>query len=350
MAKKSQSSAKRNKILGIVLCLILIIGGIAVHQVYKAFFGPNVKQGESYLYVHTGWTYEQVLQEIEQKDIVHNLSSFRKVAEQMDYPSRVKAGRFKLQAGMSNRQLVNKLAGGLQDPVRVQFHNLRLREDLAGNIAKQLEADSLSLLETFNNDSLAQSLGFTKDNFFSLFIPNTYEFYWNTSAELFIARMKKEYDRFWNEERLTKAKTLGLTPQEVSILASIVLGEAIHNSEMPTIAGLYINRLKKGMRLQADPTVIYAVKDFTIRRVLYSHLNFDSPYNTYMYAGLPPGPINLPSIAAIDAVLNYRQHNFIYMCAKEDFSGYHRFAETAAEHSRNARLFQQALNQRNIKR
>ncbi|RQP16561.1 MAG: endolytic transglycosylase MltG, partial [Parapedobacter sp.] len=201
-----------------------------------------------------------------------------------------------------------------------------------------------------NNDSLASSYGFDTENFFGMFIPNTYEFYWNTSTDAFAKRMHEEYKKFWNDERKEKAAALKLTPQQVSVLASIVKGEALHTDEMPTIAGLYLNRLNKGMLLQADPTVIFANNDFTIRRVLYRHLRMDSPYNTYLYRGLPPGPIMMPSIASIDAVLNYRQHDYLYMCAKEDFSGYHNFAVTQAEHNVNARKFQQALNERNIKR
>ncbi|HWL00047.1 MAG TPA: endolytic transglycosylase MltG, partial [Parapedobacter sp.] len=192
--------------------------------------------------------------------------------------------------------------------------------------------------------------GFDSANFLSMFVPNTYELYWNTTTEQFADRMHNEYEKFWNDERRQKAETINLNPQEVAVLASIVKGEALHTDEMPAIAGLYLNRLRKGMLLQADPTVIFANNDFTIRRVLYRHLRTDSPYNTYLYRGLPPGPIMMPSIAAIDAVLNYQQHDYIYMCAKDDFSGYHNFAVTQAEHNINARKFQQALNERNIKR
>jgi UPF0755 protein len=350
MAKKSLKSHKNIRIIGILLCVLLIVGGYVGYLGYRTFFSPNVTDATPYLYIKTGWNFEQVVEELQTNNALEDVQTFRQAAKQMDYPTRVKAGKFKLQAGMSNRALINRLGGGLQEPVRIQFHNLRIKEELAGQISRSLEADSTSLMQVFTDDSLAQSLGFTNENFFTLFIPNTYEFYWNTSAEQFVDRMKKEYDRFWTTERLEKAKELKMTPQEVSILASIVRGEALHNSEMQTIAGLYMNRLKKGMRLQADPTVIFAHQDFSIRRVLYAHLTKDSPYNTYLYAGLPPGPINLPSIAAIDAVLNYEKHAYIYMCAKEDFSGFHRFAVTQAEHNRNARLFQQALNQRNIKR
>jgi len=240
--------------------------------------------------------------------------------------------------------------GGLQEPVKLRFQNIRLKEDFAGFLATQLEPDSLSFINLLNSDTVAQKYGFNRDNFFDMFIPNTYEFFWNTSTTDFFERMNKEYKVFWNDERLAKAKALDLTPIKVSNLAAIVKGEALHVDEMPKIAGLYINRLRKGMLLQADPTVIFANEDFTIRRVLNKHLRTDSPYNTYIYRGLPPGPIMMPSIAAIDAVLNYQQHGYVYMCAKDDFSGYHNFANTMAEHLVNARKFQKALDERNIKR
>jgi len=336
------------KILLIISGILLLAGGLLGYQVYRVFLKENVTAKEDYLYIRTGWTYQDVEDELRRKEVLENLSTFQRAAKQMDFPSRVKAGKFKLDPGMNNRSLINRLGGGLQEPVRVRFHNLRLKEEFAGKIGSQIEADSLAILSLLIDTARITEYGFTPDNFFTLFIPNTYEFYWNTSADQFLDRMHAEYQRFWTTERLAKADALNMISQEVSILASIVNGEAMHQSEMPTIAGLYLNRLRRGMRLQADPTVIFANQDFSIRRVLYRHLSFDSPYNTYLYTGLPPGPINMPSIAAIDAVLNYEEHNYIFMCAKEDFSGYHRFAATQAEHNRNARLFQRALNERNI--
>lgn len=337
----------------VVLSLVLI-GGIAGGYValtyYNGFFRPNVTGNELYLFVRTGSTFDDVLASIRQKNLIRDEKTFRWAAEKMNYPSRVKAGRYRLEPGMNNRTLINRLGGGLQEPVQIRFQHVRLKEEFSGLIGRQLEADSMSILNLLNDEERASQYGFTPSNFFTLFIPNTYEFYWNTSAEQFFERMLREYKRFWTEERKKKADALGMTPQEVSVLASIVQGEAIHTSEMPRIAGLYLNRLQKGMLLQADPTVIYASGDFTIRRVLYRHLQIDSPYNTYRYQGLPPGPIMMPSIASIDAVLDHEPHQYIYMCAREDFSGYHRFAETLSEHNRNARRFQQALNERNIKR
>src|SRR5690606_32129828 len=280
-----------------------------------------------------------------------NPTYFNYVAKAMDLESSgIKAGRYKLSQDMSNRRLLGNLRGGYQDAVKFRFQNVRLRQDFAGLLGRDFEADSLTFINLLNDEKLAEKYGFNKENFFSMFVPNTYEIYWNTKPEEIIDRFSKEYEKFWNAERRAKADSLGMTIQEVSTLASIVKGEALHVDEMPKIAGLYINRLKKGMLLQADPTVIFANNDFTIRRVLNRHLTIDNPYNTYRFKGLPPGPIMMPSIASIDAVLNYDQHPYIYMCAKDDFSGYHLYAETVAEHLINARKFQKALDARNIKK
>ncbi|WP_090605367.1 endolytic transglycosylase MltG [Parapedobacter koreensis] len=338
------------KTLLVIVLVAVIAGGVIGYRYYKGFFKPNVTAESEYLYIYTHWDFEDVMTSIGELHAVNDTASFRWAANKMEYPSRVKPGKYKLTPGMNNRTLINKLGGGFQEPVKLRFENIRLKENLAGILANQLEPDSIAFINLLDDDSLAARYGFNGENFFSMFIPNTYEFYWNTSAAHFMERMHEEYQKFWNEERSEKAAKLNLTPQEVSALAAIVKGEALHTDEMPTIAGLYLNRLRKGMLLQADPTVIFANQDFTIRRVLYRHLRTDSPYNTYLYRGLPPGPIMMPSIAAIDAVLNYQHHDYLYMVAKDDFSGYHNFAVTQAEHSRNARKFQQALNERNIMR
>ncbi|HWK57986.1 MAG TPA: endolytic transglycosylase MltG [Parapedobacter sp.] len=336
--------------LGVVAVLALVIGGVIAYKYYKSFFAPSVTADAEHLYIYTHWDFEDVMTSIGELHVVKDTVAFRWAATKMDYPGRVKPGKYKLEAGMNNRTLINRLGGGFQEPVRLRFENVRLKENLASVLAKQLEPDSIAFVDLLNDDSLAAHFGFDAENFLSMFVPNTYELYWNTSAEQFAERMHNEYEKFWTDERRKKADAIDLNPQEVAVLASIVKGEALHTDEMPTIAGLYLNRLRKGMLLQADPTVIFANNDFTIRRVLYRHLRTDSPYNTYLYRGLPPGPIMMPSIAAIDAVLNYKQHDYIYMCAKDDFSGYHNFAVTQAEHNINARKFQQALNERNIKR
>ncbi|GGG86377.1 aminodeoxychorismate lyase [Parapedobacter pyrenivorans] len=334
----------------IVAAMVIAVGGVIAYKYYKAFFAPNVTAEAEYLYIYTHWDFEDIMTNLSELHAVDDTAAFRWAANKMDYPGRVKPGKYKLEPGMNNRTLINKLGGGFQEPVKLRFENVRLKENLATVLAKQLEPDSIAFINLLNNDSLATRYGFNTENFLSMFIPNTYEFYWNTSIERFADRMNEEYQKFWNDDRREKAAALNLSPQEVGVLASIVKGEALHTDEMPSIAGLYLNRLRKGMLLQADPTVIFANNDFTIRRVLYRHLRTDSPYNTYLYRGLPPGPIMMPSIASIDATLNYQQHDYLYMCAKDDFSGYHNFAVTQAEHNINARKFQQALNERNIKR
>ncbi|HUH18871.1 endolytic transglycosylase MltG [Albibacterium sp.] len=347
MQKKSISLKKAIVALAVFVFILAIGIGFYVYQRYLA---PNVTDSQAYLYIPTGSDFEDLMKNLDDNKIVEDTATFRWLAERKDYPLNIKAGKYKLTEGMNNRTLINHLSIGLQEPVKLRFQNIRLKQNFAGLLAKQLEPDSLAFIELLNNDSLANAYGFNHENFFTMFIPNTYEFFWNTSTEQFVERMHKEYNTFWTEERKAKAKALNLTPIEVSNLAAIVKGEALHTDEMPKIAGLYLNRLKKGMLLQADPTVIFATQDFSIRRVLNVHLRTNSPYNTYIHKGLPPGPIMMPSIASIDAVLNPQTHDYIYMCAKDDFSGYHNFATTVAQHLINARKFQKALDERNIKR
>lgn len=349
----TQPKKKNSLVKKIILALILLLvaaGAILAYTYYKRYFAPNVTDTEDYLYVKTGAQFEDLMLEVGEKNILRDTASFRWAAVNMEYPSRIKPGKYKLNKGMNNRTLINMLGGGFQEPVKLRFQNIRLKEQFAGFLATQIEPDSTSLINLMNSDTLAANYGFNTDNFFTMFIPNTYELYWNISTDDFFTRMHEEYGKFWTAERKEKAQALNLTPIQVSILASIVKGEALHVDEMPKIAGLYINRLQKGILLQADPTVIFATNDFTIRRVLNKHLLTNSPYNTYIYKGLPPGPIMMPSIASIDAVLNYQKHTYIYMCAKEDFSGYHNFSSNVAEHLVNARKFQQALNERNIRK
>ncbi|MBK5196192.1 MAG: endolytic transglycosylase MltG, partial [Proteiniphilum sp.] len=243
---------------------------------------------------------------------------------------------------------IRLLRSGNQTPVRLTFNNVRTRENVAGRISEQLMLDSLTLLNALNDPSLAEELEFNEHTFISMFIPNTYEVYWDTSAESLLNRLKKEYERFWNEDRRNRAEKIGLTPLQVSVLASIVEEEATYVDEYPVVAGLYLNRLKKGMRLEADPTVKFAVGDFTLRRILFRHLEVESPYNTYKNTGLPPGPIRIASIQAIDGTLSPEQHKYLFMCAKDDLSGRHNFSVTHAEHARNARAYQRALNERGI--
>lgn len=351
MTTHPPKKSNKGKIIGTIVLIVLIATIILGWIGYQAFMAPSIVTDEDYFYVYTGESYSDVLRRIEEENVVKNASYFNYVARTMDLEeSGVKAGRYRLTKDMSNRQLIGNLRGGYQEAVSFRFQNIRLKEDFAGLLGRSFEADSLVFVNLLNDGELAQQYGFTIDNFFSMFIPNTYEIYWNTEPEKIIERFRTEYENFWNADRQAKAEALDMSIQDVSTLAAIVKGEAMHIDEMPKIAGLYINRLRRGMLLQADPTVIFANNDFTIRRVLNRHLTIDNPYNTYRFRGLPPGPIMMPSIASIDAVLDHEDHEYIYMCAKDDFSGYHLFATTMAEHLVNARKFQRALDERNIKR
>lgn len=349
-AKQDNKISKGYKIIIAFVGFLLIILSITAFNYYQKLFSGNVTDKQEYLYIRSGSEFKDVFKSIKEEGIVKDTVSFLWASENMKYPEKVKAGKYKLDKGMSNRRLINMLKAGNQEPVKLAFQNVRLKETLVGMITKKIEADSNSLIKLLDSAEFVEKYGFNKSSVYSMFIPNSYEVYWNTSAEKFFLRMYDEYQKFWTAERKLKAEKIGLTPIQVSVLASIVDGEALHNKEMPMIAGLYMNRFNKGIRLEADPTVIYANNDFTIRRVLNKHLRKESPYNTYLNKGFPPGPISMPSIKAIDAVLNYDKHDYIYMCAKEDFSGYHNFASTLNQHLINARKFQQALNVRNIKK
>jgi UPF0755 protein len=249
---------------------------------------------------------------------------------------------------MNNLQLVRMLRSGQQTPVRVTFNTVRTQEELAEKISVNLEVSKEQVLELLQDSVYIRKFGFEEETVMSLFIPNTYEFWWDTSAEELFERMHKEYQSFWTEARSQKAQDLGLSKEEVSTLASIVQAESQKSDERPKIAGVYLNRLRIGMPLQADPTLVFAAGDFSIKRLTAKQMAIDSPYNTYKYAGLPPGPINLPDINSLDAVLNFEKHSYLYFCAKEDFSGYHSFAVGYDEHLSNARRYQRALNAANI--
>jgi UPF0755 protein len=331
-------------IIGVTVALV--IAGLRAWQLFGYIFNPNVKN-DYVLYVTKGTTFDSVLDSLEKNDALLDLKAFRWVARKKDYHHVVRPGRFHFKQGMNNNEMVNILRAGLQEPVDLIFNNIRTPEQLAGVVSTYLQADSASVLELFTPGT-AGKYGFAPETFISMFIPNTYEFYWTTSAKEFADRMKVEHERFWNEERRKKAEALGLTPQEVSTLASIVQEETVKADEKARVAGVYINRLRRGMLLQADPTVKYAVGDVTLRRILFSHLEIDSPYNTYKNAGLPPGPITFPEISSIDAVLNFEEHDYYYFCARDDFSGYHAFARTNAEHNINAEKYRRALNEQKI--
>ncbi len=336
-----------NKTIILVVVVAFIVTGIRSYQLYKYIFKANVKTPESIIIPRNAGL-SQVTDSLKKHDILLDYRAFKWVSKQKKYSSSIKPGKYLFRGGMNTNQIVNMLRSGKQEPVMVTFNNIRNFKQLAVAVSKYIEPDSLTLLKKFTDPDIQNKYGFTEQTISCMFIPNSYEFYWTTTPEQFIFRMAAEHKRFWNETRKAKATAKGLTPEQVSTLASIVQEETIKNDEKPVVAGLYLNRLKKGMLLQADPTIKFAMNDFTIRRVLNEYLQTESPYNTYKHTGLPPGPINFPEISSIDAVLNAEKHNYIYMCAKEDFSGYHNFAVTLGEHNQNARKYQAALNKSKI--
>ncbi len=343
---------KSHRIALIALAALLIVLSGAAFRLYRQVFGPAVRLYDSqttFLYIPTGSSYEDVAAIVREMGIIARYSVFTKIATYKGYDKAVKAGRYKLTEGMSINSLVNLLRSGRQTPVDVVFNNVRTAAQLAGRIARQIEADSASLYHLLTDSVYLSALNVQPHEIANLFIPNTYELYWNTDADKFIRRMQREAEKFWNEQRMNALSKIELTRKQAVTLASIVEMETQQNSEKPRMAGVYLNRLHRGMLLQADPTLVFASGDFTLRRVLNKHKIIDSPYNTYRYAGLPPGPICIPSVASIDAVLNAEAHDYLYFCAKEDFSGYHSFAHTYAEHLSNARRYQMALNKLKIR-
>lgn len=342
--------SKRAKFLlaGLTTSLILLV--VLGYLVYQWIWSPNFfPEREAYVYVDERTTFDGICKQLEREANVRRIGDFKRLADILDYPEHLRTGRYAIRRGASNLSVLNDLRRGHQAPVRVTFNNIRLKKELAERFDEQLMLTANELLSLWNDSLYCDSLGFTPTTILTLFIPNTYEFYWNTSARKFMSRMRHEYDTFWNEKRLAKAKEIGLTPIEVSILASIVEEESAIPDEYPLIAGLYLNRLRAGVPLQADPTIKFALGNFGLRRILFEHLEIDSPYNTYKYAGLPPGPLRVPTSRGIDAVLNYTKHRYMYMCAKEDFSGRHNFAVTLAEHNRNANRYRAELNRRKIR-
>ena len=342
----------KNKI-GFLFLFACIIAFIISLLFYRLLFSDNIRDNDSgknhILFIHTGSSYKDVISLLNDQRVLKNMESFEWMAKKLHYTENVKPGRYVLNNESGNLALLKKLRSGRQDPVNITFNNIQNKEQLAEKISKQIEAGKEELLAEFNNRRFLDSLHLTEDNFPTIFLANTYQFYWNISAGEFVKRMLKEYNKFWTEKRRLKAQSLSLLPTEVIILASIVQKESTKYDEYPTIAGVYLNRLQIGMPLQADPTVLHALKKLGIsRRVTNADLKIDSPYNTYKYKGLPPGPICLPELKSIDETLNAEDHNYLYFCAKEDFSGYSNFAETWEQHLVNARKYQKALDEHNI--
>lgn len=294
--------------------------------------------------IRSGATFISVRDELYNNQFINDPLSFSFLAKLSGYDAEIVPGRYILRTNMTNLQALKILKSGKQELVNVTFSVVRLRKELAEKITKNTSMSAGEFNQALDEFIQKNDEGFNQENILCMFLPNTYQVYFNVSPEDLVKRMNMEYKKFWNDERVAKAKELGMTPIEISILASIVQAESIKPDEAPVIAGLYLNRLKRNIALQADPTLVFATGDFTLKRVLNGHKEIDSPYNTYKHPGLTPGPINVPQIASIDAVLDYQHHNYYYMCAKEDFSGYHNFANSLDEHSRNARKYQRALD------
>jgi len=340
---------KHKKLISLLLFFGLIII-FSIFLIYRLLFGLNLKTGgkKITLYIPEGSSYSQAMDSVKTNFKITNPKVLEWIAEKKNYPVLVKPGMYIIEKDLSYSGLINLLRSGRQSPVRVTFNNIRTLNELAGRVGGKIEADSAEIFEFLSNPENYLNDGFTKENVISVFIPNTYEFFWNTSAKGFYSRMLREYRKFWNEERLAKANKIKLTQIEIAILASIIDDEVAKPDEKPRIAGVYLNRLRRGIPLQACPTIKFALNDFTITRVLKKHLETDSPYNTYKHYGFPPGPIGCPTIEGIDAVLNAEKHDYLYFAAKADFSGYHNFSRTLAEHNRYAAIYQKELNKRKI--
>ncbi len=341
------------KRIGIVILLGLVIGGIFGYRYYDMIFSPNVPNElvNDLVQIPTGSDFDEVVELLKNGGFIEDENSFRWVADKMSYiKNPMRAGQYKVEAGISNKKLVSILRGFPQTPVQFVIHNKRTLEQVAGHCSKYFEADSLDFLEVIMDESFWAENGYTLETAMSAFIPNTYQIYWTTSPKDFYLKMIKEHDAFWaKDNRKAKAAKLDYTEAEVYTLASIVETESQHKPERPRIAGVYVNRLERGIPLQADPTLVFAMKNFSLRRILTVHTEIESPYNTYKYAGLPPGPIYMSSISSIDAVLNAENHSYLYFCAKPDLSRTHNFAKTLSGHNVNARNYQRWLNQQGIR-
>lgn len=347
--KRTKGGGRIVRISLLIVFVGLMISIILVFNKYQSVFSDNIEieEGHMFFYIPTGSTYGEVWDQLNEYNIFINKKSFKWLAKRKDYPANVKPGRYRIVDGMSNNELINLLRSGNQEPVMVIFNNMRTLAQLAGKVSNYIEPDSLELLNHLSNPNLPEKYGFKKETFLAMFIPNTYELFWSSTPVDFTNRMAREYEKFW-EKRDKKLTKLDMTREEVSTLASIVDEETLMDDENARVAGLYINRLQKGIPLQADPTLKFAMGDFNRKRIINNDKKIESPYNTYIHRGLPPGPISIPSVSSIDAVLNYEKHNYIYMCAKSDFSGYHTFAKTLKQHNQNAAEYQRELNKRGI--
>jgi UPF0755 protein len=341
---------KKKKKSYLTLCIVIAyITAYSAYAGYHIFYVEKIDAPrKTSLYIPSNSTLEEAVDSLISAKIIKNSDKFLKHLKLSQY-STIAGGHYLIPKNMTYRKLVKMLCLGQQTPVNLVISgSIRTKHRLAGILAKQIEADSIALLEMFDDSTFLNELGFTPANSVLLFMPNTYNVYWNREVKQLFRDMKREYDKFWTANRLDKLAALGLTRDEAMILASIVAEESSKYDEYSSIAGVYVNRLRKNMPLQADPTVKYAINNFSLRRVLAVHTQVDSPYNTYKYKGLPPGPICIPERRAVDAVLSYERHEYLYFCAKSDFSGYHVFAKTLQQHNQNANAYRNALNQRRI--
>jgi len=342
---------KRQRLLVFIFTMAIVPFLACGFFLYQIFYKANVwteNEETASLYIPTNSNFEQVKSILYKQGLIIHRGNFEWLAKQKDYPSNIKSGHYLLQKGMNNLKLINLLRSGNQSPVNLIFNNIRTKEQLAQRISSQIEADSASIINLLTDSTYLASLGLNEYTSTTIFVPNTYQVFWTINTDDFIKRMKLEYDQFWNTERKQKADSLAMSISDVITLASIVEKETQKNDEKNRISGVYINRLKKGWYLQADPTLVFAMNDYNIKRVLNIHKEIDSPYNTYKHKGLPPGPICIPSIASIDAVLNYEKHRYNYFCAKDDLSGYHVFANSYQQHEENASKYRTALNKLRI--
>jgi len=344
MGKQSGKRGLKGLLLG--LAATVIVAGFVFFKVFGPNAGAHIQ--DEYLYIHTGATFEQVLQSLKESGMVKDINSFRLVANTMKLPQHVHAGKYRIKPGMSNFAIIRMLRSGLQVPVKLVINKLRTKGDLIHLLSANLEADSARLLQMLSDKDFLTTLDADAETVMGLIRPDTYEFYWNTSAENVLKKLKKHNDRFWTAARVQKAQAQGITPMQAVIIASIVEEETNIGSDKPYIATVYLNRLRRGMKLQADPTVKFAIGDFTIRRITGAMLLYESPYNTYMYGGLPPGPICTPSGQSLNAVLDAPHNGYLYFCAKDDLSGRTAFASSLTEHVNNANAYHRALNKRGI--
>ena len=336
---------KKYYIIPIIICLIAMAGVVAY------YLTGSLSRSEQceYVYIDDNDNLDSVAMKLSPIANEHALLSFKIISRHSGYDKHIRTGKYAILPGEGIISVLRKLKNGHQEPVRLTIPESKTTDRLAGALSRKLMMDSLALSILLKDSSFCAAQGYDTATIVSMFVPDTYEVYWNTTIENLMSRLKKEHDKFWNQSRMEKAAAIGLSPEEVCTLASIIDEETSNNPEKPMIARMYMNRLEKGMPLQADPTVKFALKDFALKRIYHKMLNTDSRYNTYKYAGLPPGPIKVASVAGIDAVLNAPTHSYLYMCAKEDFSGTHNFATTYSEHLKNAAKYSKALNERGIK-